>query len=44
MDSDLIESLTWREIEVLRLLNARLSSEEMDGRRLTWSGTWYGEL
>ena len=29
MDSDLIESLTWREIEVLQLLDARLSSEEI---------------
>jgi len=29
MEPDLIASLTWREIEVLRLLDARLSIEEI---------------
>lgn len=29
MDPDLIESLTWRETEILRLLDARLSTNEI---------------
>ena len=39
MDPDPIESLTWRETEVLRLLDARLSNEEIAAVLHTSSGT-----
>jgi LuxR family maltose regulon positive regulatory protein len=39
MDPDLIESLTWREIEVLWLLDTRLSNKEIAAVLHSSSGT-----